>query len=209
MKHTPLFLLTLVAASAPAFAQSNSNNGGSKLSYDRISVGYSSNDGLKSTDLTATALIGSGLLVSGYYADVKGKGTLAGYSGKMTGFGLGYKFAVGPGDLIATLAYAQGQFDSSTGVAQAEQTSYGLHYRQALSDSFEFSVGVDRASTDLGALTIVGGYVYAGAETSNDTFFTVSARYNITRNLDATVSYLFQSGSTGANTLGLSVGYKF
>jgi hypothetical protein len=204
-----LYTLLLAAAVTPAFAQSASAAKKPGLSYDRVAVGYSSNDSLKGYDLTASALIGNSIIVSGLYQDVTGKGDLTGASGRITGFGLAYKFNVGPGDLAIGYQYAQGQFGAIDGFAIAEQKGFGINYRQAINENLEFSVGYARLSTALGALTVVGGNVYGDVASETDNVFNVAARFNFNKNLNAQVSYAFQNKNAGSNTLGISLGYNF
>ncbi len=206
MKHTPIRLLTLLAASATA-----ASGTGSGLNYNRVEVGYLSNDALKGFSVSATAeLAHSGVIVSGIYADVDGKGSISGYSGHETGFNLGYKFNVGAGDLAVGLGYLQGQFGSSYGVAQAKQTSLGIQYRQALGSSAEFSVGYQRIRTNLGALEVdTLGHIYIGAAAESDNVFNLGLRYNFTQNIDVSLIYAFASKNSSGNTLGLSAGYSF
>ena len=201
------YLLLLAAAVTPAFAQTASAKSG--LSYDRIAVGYSSNDALKGYDLTASALIGSNIIVTGAYQDVDGKGNLSGFGGRITGFGLAYKFNVGPGDLALGYQYSQGQFGTSTGFAVAEQKGFGLSYRQAINDTLEFSVGYARLSTALGALSASGGVIKGVVADVTDNAFDVAVRVNVTKNLNAELSYVFQDDNAGSNTIGISLGYNF
>ena len=201
------YLLLIAAAATPAFAQTASAK--SRLSYDRVAVGYSSNDSLKGYELTASALVGSNVIVTGAYQDVDGKGTLSGFGGRITGFGLAYKFNVGPGDLALGYQYAQGQFGASTGIAVAELKGFGLNYRQAINDTLEFSVGYARLSAELGALAVVGGNIQLGAASETSNVFDVAVRVNVTKNLNAELSYAFQNKNAGSNTIGLSVGYNF
>jgi len=205
MKHTPILLLTLVAAAASAAP------GDVGLNYNRVGVGYMTSDAMKGFSVGATAdLANSGVLISGSYSDVDGKGDLAGYGGYMTGFGLAYKFSVGAGDLAVGLGYQQGQFGASNGVAQAEQTSLGLQYRQALGSNAEFSVGYQRVRTNIGALEVDGlGNVYLGSASANENIFNVGLRYNLSKNLDLSLTYAFTGDSAGGDALGLSVGYSF
>ncbi len=206
MKHTPaILLLTLVAASASAAVDV-----GSELNYNRIGVGYVASDAMKGFSVSASAdIANSGVLVSGSYSDVDGKGDIAGFGGYMTGFGLAYKFNVGAGDLAVGLGYQQGQFGASNGFAVAEQTSLGLQYRQALGSSLEFTVGYQRVRTNIGALEVQGGFVYGGAASDNDNIFNVGLRYNLSKNFDLSLTYAFTGESAGGDALGLSVGYSF
>ena len=203
MKHPPL-LLTLVAASASAAGV------GSGLNYNRAEIGYVTSDAVKGFNVSATAeLANSGVLVSGTYADVDGKGDIAGFGGYMTGFGLAYKFSVGAGDLAVGLGYQQGQFGASNGFAVAEQTSLGLQYRQALGSNAEFSVGYQRVRTNIGALVAVGGVINGAVGSENDNIFNVGLRYNFTKNFDLSLTYAFTGTSAGGDALGISAGYSF
>ena len=205
MKHTPILLLTLIAASASAAPGT-----GSGLNYNRVSVGYLSSDAMKGFSVGGTAeLANSGVLISGSYSDVDGKGDLTGLGGYMTGFGLAYKFNVGAGDLAVGLGYQQGQFGASNAFAVAEQTSLGLQYRQALGSSAEFSVGYQRVRTNIGALVAVGGVIFGDVASENDNIFNVGLRYNLSKNLDLSLTYAFTGTSAGGDALGLSVGYSF
>jgi len=206
MKHTPILLLTLVAAAASAAPV-----GGSGLNYNRVAVGYVTSDALKGFDVSATAeLANSGVLISGSYADVDGKGSIAGFGGYMTGFGVAYKFSVGAGDLAVGLGYQQGQFGASNGFAVAEQTSLGIQYRQALGSSAEFSVGYQRVRTNIGELLVDGfGNVYLGSASANENIFSVGLRYNLTKNFDLSLTYAFTGSSAGGDALGLSAGFSF
>ena len=205
MKHTPILLLTLVAAAASAAPGT-----GSGLNYNRVSVGYLSSDAMKGFSVGGTAeLANSGVLISGSYSDVDGKGDLTGLGGYMTGFGLAYKFNVGAGDLAVGLGYQQGQFGASNAFAVAEQTSLGLQYRQALGSSAEFSVGYQRVRTNIGALVAVGGVIFGDVASENDNIFNVGLRYNLSKSLDLSLTYAFTGESAGGDALGLSVGFSF
>ena len=205
MKHTPILLLALVAASASA-----ADGLGSGLNYNRVSVGYLASDAMKGFTVGGTAeLAHSGVLISGSYSDVDGKGDLTGLGGYMTGFGLAYKFNVGAGDLAVGLGYQQGQFGASNAFAVAEQTSLGLQYRQALGSNAEFSVGYQRVRTNIGALVAVGGVIFGDVASENDNIFNVGLRYNLSKNLDLSLTYAFTGTSAGGDALGLSVGYSF
>ena len=184
---------------------------GSELNYNRVGAGYLSSDAMKGFTVGASAdIANSGVLVSGSYSDVDGKGGLDALGGYMTGFGLAYKFDVGPGDLAVGLGYMQGQFGASNAFAVAEQTSLGLQYRQAIGNSFEFSVGYQRVRTNLGALEVDGfGNIYAAAGTSSVNVFNVGVRYNLSQNFDVSLGYAFQGTSAGGDTFSVSAGYSF
>ena len=60
MKHTPILLLTLIAAAASA-----APGIGNELNYNRVSVGYLASDAMKGFSVGGTAeLANSGVLIS-------------------------------------------------------------------------------------------------------------------------------------------------
>jgi hypothetical protein len=202
MKHTPILLLTLVAASASAAVDL-----GNELNYNRIGVGYESNDLLKSFVVSGEAKLGEYVLVGGSYSDASGKGDNDGYDGNIVRFGLGAVFTAGPGDLIFRASYGQGNiatndFDSA-GVA--DESSFGLSYRAAIGAGFEGELGYARVRTRM------VGYnnVDIAAGILNDNVFRVTLRHNITNNFDIRLTYLFQDDFIGGDTFGLSAGYSF
>ena len=199
MKHTPkILLLTLVAASASAAV------GGSGLNYDRLGVGYESDDALKSLVISGEAKLGDHVLVGGSYSDVDGKGLLDGTSGNIARFSLGAVFNAGPGDLILRASYGQGHLTDGVDIAVADERSFGVSYRAELGAGFEGEVGYSRVRTRI-------PFVLAGLQlfTSNDDVFAASVRYNITKNFDVKLAYSFQSKEVGGDKLGVSVGYSF
>ncbi len=201
MKHTPILLLTLLAASASAAVD------GPGLNYNRIGVGYESNDLLKSTVVSGEAKLGEYVLVGGSYSDVAGKGDNDGYDGNIVRFGLGAVFSAGPGDLIFRASYGQGNLsnDDYSGAGVADERSIGLSYRAAIGAGFEGELGYARVRTRM------AGYNAAaiGAGTLNDDTVKVTLRHNITKNLDIRLTYLFQDNFIGGDTFGLSAGYSF
>jgi hypothetical protein len=212
-----IYLLLLAAAVTPAFAQTVPAVK-SGLNYNRIAVGYSADDILKGYNVTGSALLGGSFIVSGAYDKVKSKGEafggpIAGMSGTLSGFGLAYKFNVGPGDLAIGYFYKTGTVDgvvTALGdyvVASAEQKGFGLNYRQAINSSLELSVGYSRQSTRLGFVDITNPFADELKATAN--VYTLGVRYNITKQLDATVDYVFKNQNSGGNKLGVSVGYNF
>jgi Gram-negative porin len=214
MKHTPILLLTLVAASASAAV-----GVGSGLKYDRIGIGYSSDDSRNTVALAGTAQLGdSGFLVSGSYGDVSAD--FKGFSGTEVTYGIGYKFSVGAGDLSIGYGYAQGQYsyidESTVAVAAGEEKGFGIEYRQAISSNIEFSVGYQRikssgigigvADTDGdGDLDTVAG----GAGSLNNNVINVGVRYNVSQNFDISLNYAFKKDEVGGNKFGISAGYSF
>jgi hypothetical protein len=216
-----LSLLLLAAAVTPAFAQTVPAVK-SGLNYNRVAVGYSSDDGLKGYNVTGSALLGNSIIISGIYDDVEVKDA-AFLSGNLAGFGLAYKFNVGPGDLSLGYTYKTGTVsgigsvggDVVAGIASAEQKGFSLNYRQAINSSLEFSLGYGRIETNYVfeefAIDTYTGDVIAdaglGSATSN--IYTIGLRYNITKNLDASLSYAFQDEEAGGDKFGVSVGYNF
>jgi hypothetical protein len=198
MKHTPILLLTLVAASASAAV------GGSGLNYDRLGVGYESDDALKSIVISGEAKLGDYVLVGGSYSDVDGKGLLDGTSGNIARFSLGAVFNAGPGDVIVRASYGQGHLTDGVDIAVADERSFGVSYRAELGAGFEGEVGYSRVRTRI-------PFVLAGLQlfTSNDDVFSTSVRYNVSKNFDVKLSYAFQSDDVGGNKFGLSAAYSF
>ena len=208
-----IYLLLLAAAVTPAFAQTVPAVK-SGLNYNRIAVGYSADDILKGYNVTGSALLGGSFIVSGIYDDVKAKGDAAGLSGKLSGFGLAYKFNVGPGDLAIGYAYKTGtiygEFDNYTaiGLMSAEQKGFNLNYRQAINSQFEFSVGYARIQTKAAAIAITGTVSIADLD-STDNSYNLGLRYNVTKNIDISADYSFRKDNSGGDKFGVSVGYNF
>ncbi len=209
-----LYLLLLAAAVTPAFAQT-APAAKSGLNYNRIAVGYSADDTLKGYNVTGSALLGGSFIISGIYDDVKAKGDAAGLSGKLSGFGLAYKFNVGPGDLAIGYAYKTGtiygDFDNynASGLASAEQKGFSINYRQAINKQIEFSVGYSRLDTKIGLIATNGSIVGADSIDSTTNSYNIGLRYNITNNLDLSLNYAFQNENAGGDKFGVSVGYNF
>ena len=216
-----LYLLLIAAAVTPAFAQTVPA-AKSGLNYNRVAVGYSSDDGLKGYNVTGSALLGNSIIISGIYDDVEVKDA-AFLSGNLAGFGLAYKFNVGPGDLSLGYTYKTGTVsgigfvgvDVVAGVASAEQKGFSLNYRQAINSSLEFSLGYARIQTNYvfveeAADTYSGDVITeAGLGSATSNIYTIGLRYNITKNLDASLSYAFQDEEAGGDKFGVSVGYNF
>lgn len=159
--------------------------------------------------------MGGAVIVSGIYDDVDAKGDAAGLKGKLSGFGLAYKFSVGPGDLAIGYAYKTGtiygDFEnySASGLASAEQKGFNINYRQAINSQFEFSVGYSRLDTLIGLIATDGSIVGADSLDSSTNSYNIGLRYNVTKNLDLSLSYAFQDENAGGDKFGVSVGYNF
>jgi hypothetical protein len=209
-----LYLLLLAAAVTPAFAQ-NAPVAKSSLNYNRIAVGYSDDDLLKGYNITASALLANSIIISGIYDDVDAKGDAAGLKGKLSGFGLAYKFNVGPGDLAIGYSYKTGtvygdyENYAASGLASAEQKGFNINYRQAINSHFEFSVGYSRLDTLIGLIETDGSIVGANSIDSSTNSYNIGLRYNVTKNLDLSLNYAFQDENAGGDKFGVSVGYNF
>jgi hypothetical protein len=203
MKHTPILLLTLVAASAAAAPYGVVHD----LNYNRLGVGYETDKYLKSVVVSGEAKLGEYLLVGGSYSDVTGKGADVGLNGKFSRFGLGLAFNAGPGDLILRATYGQGNLESAdfSAFGVADETSVGLSYRAALGNGFEGELGYARVHNRVAGTNLDA----AAAFIKNDNVVKASLRYDITKNIDVTVSYAFRSSVVGGNSFGLSAGYSF
>ena len=214
MKHTPILLLTLVAASASA-----ADGLGSGLNYNRLGIGYSTDDSRNTVALAGSAQLGdSGFIVSGSYGDVSAD--FDGFSGNEVTYGLGYKFSVGSGDLLIGYSYAQGQYsyidETTVAVAAGEEKGFGIEYRQALSSNIEFSVGYQRIKSSgigIGVADTDGDGdldAAAGVDGSlNNNVINVGLRYNVNKNFDISLNYAFKKDEVGGNKFGVSAGYSF
>jgi hypothetical protein len=195
MKHTPILLLTLVAASASA-----ADGLGSGLNYNRLGLGYESNDSIKSIVVSGEAKLGEYVLVGGSYSDVDGKGVYDGAGGYISRFGLGVVFSAGPGDVILRASYGQGNLTDGIDLGVADERSFGISYRTAIGAGFEGELGYARVRTRM-----VGDWLLE----SNDNVFKATLRYNLSKNFDLSLAYSLQDDIVGGNNLGLSVGYSF
>ncbi len=195
MKYTPILLLTLVAASASA-----ADGLGSGLNYNRLGLGYESNDSIKSIVVSGEAKLGEYILVGGSYSDVDGKGVYDGAGGYISRFGLGVVFSAGPGDVILRASYGQGNLTDGISLGVADERSFGISYRTAIGAGFEGELGYARVRTRM-----VGDWLLE----SNDNVFKATLRYNLSRNFDLSLAYSLQDDIVGGNNLGLSVGYSF
>jgi hypothetical protein len=202
MKYTPILLLTLVAASASAAVGTENS-----LNYNRIGVGYESNDLLKSFVVSGEAKLGEYVLVGGSYSDVSGKGDNDGYDGNIVRFGLGAVFTAGPGDLIFRASYGQGNIatDNFDSAGVADERAYGLSYRAVIGAGFEGELGYSRVRTRMAGYDGFGG----AAGILSDNVFKATLRHNFSKNLDVRLTYLFQDDFIGGDTFGISAGYSF
>ena len=194
MKHTPILLLTLLAAAASAAP------GDAGLNYNRLGLGYESNDSIKSIVVSGEAKLGEYVLVGGSYSDVDGKGIYDGAGGYISRFGLGVVFSAGPGDLILRASYGQGNLTDGISLGVADERSFGISYRTVLGGGFEGELGYARVRTRM-----VGDWLVE----SNDNVFKATLRYNISKNFDVSLAYSFQDDLVGGNNFGLSAGYSF
>ena len=194
MKHTPILLLTLLAAAASAAP------GDAGLNYNRLGLGYESNDSIKSIVVSGEAKLGEYVLVGGSYSDVDGKGIYDGAGGYISRFGLGVVFSAGPGDLILRASYGQGNLTDGISLGVADERSFGISYRTVLGGGFEGELGYARVRTRM-----VGDWLLE----SNDNVFKATLRYNISKNFDVSLAYSFQDDLVGGNNFGLSAGYSF
>jgi len=59
----------------------------------------------------------------------------------------------------------------------------------------------------MGYVNIDTPAAYEVKETAN--VYTLGVRYNITKQLDASIDYVFKNKNSGGNKMGVSVGYNF
>ncbi len=167
------------------------------------------NDIFDGVTLSGAAFLNEGLLVGGSYSDIDGRKDFKGVSGKLSRFSLGYVFFVGSGDIQLNASYGQGNMYGSGAVVAADETVFGISYRQQLVEGLEFSLGYSRVDTTQGALVDVGGTNEFFSQEVDGNLFNITLRYNFSRQFDITASYGFQKDSLGGDTLNISVGYNF
>jgi hypothetical protein len=195
---TYILLAAISTVAAPASARHFDL--GSELNYNRIGVGYESDDFLNSMVISGEAKLGSTLLVGGSYSDVTGKRDYDGFTGNIARFGLGAVITAGPGDLILRASYGQGNLRSNVELGVADERSFGISYRASLGNGFEGTLGYARVRTRM-----VGDWV----EISNDNVIRASIRYNFSQKLDLTLTYASQSKDVGGDSFGASLGFSF
>lgn len=214
MKHTtPILALALLVAASASAQVASSKAKTSALNYDRISVGYSQNDVIKSYEAGFTASLGEYLIVGGSYSDINSRGLPVNIDGKGNSVGLGLKFPVGPGDLIVSYSYGQVQLGGAVGtdvyLAAADGAVYGLNYRAAINSTVEINVGVSRNNV---AGVILGYDLTPPATVTTDVLFEkstdygLSLRFNVTKQFDITAGF---SRTNSSNGWSLSAGLSF
>jgi hypothetical protein len=201
----PLLLSAVAVSAAPA-------SGPAELKYDRLAVGYTSGSDTRSYSLTGTALVGGHILVGGSVSDYKVK-ALADATGRGVTFDLGYKFTLEPfefGDLIISASFGQLDVSRQSGAnsiaSQAEQTSAGLTWRQAINQYFEYSLGYSYVSTDVVGSTTIGGTTTRFTRKDYQSLGSLGLRYNVKANADISLGFTFASGG---HVWSLSTGYTF
>ncbi len=208
MKNITLLTLTLVAA-ATASAQSSLGKPG--LSYDRLGVSYITGDDIKGYSVQASALLGDSIIVSGGYQDSDFK-NLDAVTGTSTGFGLGYRFGTGAGDVIVSFGYAQVQAGGVDGgaavLAAGEEMSVGIGYRQMINDALEFGVSYSRARQEVvaGGVDLATGLTAFDGSSQSVNQFGGFLRYHATKSFDLTLGY---ANSDSSDNWSLSATYKF
>jgi hypothetical protein len=204
MKH-PLLTVSLLSAAAVLSAAPSLKNtpNSSGLVYERIGAGYVQNDVFAGFTLSGAAFVNDSILVGGSYTNLDGRKGYKSTSGELSRFNLGYVVNVGPGDIIFGASYGQGHMYNNAEVYVADEMTFGVSYRQAIVEDFEFLLGVNRVSSkSLDAITLQYQDV-------DGTAFNLSLRYNFTRQLDLTAGYALQKQSLGGNTFNVSLGYNF
>ena len=206
MKNTLMTVSLLSAAAALSAAGStNSTPNPSGLVYERIGAGYVQNEVFSGFTLSGAAFVNESLLIGGSYSNIDGRKGYADTSGELSRFNLSYVLYVGAGDIIFGTSYGQGNMYSDSEVVVADEMIFGITYRQAINENFEFSLGFNRVSSKAGYVGISG----FDAQDVDGSAFNLAVRCNITREFDVTAAYTLQKDSLGGNTLNLSVGYNF
>ena len=201
-----ILTLTFLTSASAVFGQSSP-----KMSYDMIRVGYSQSEEIKGWGVNASALLGDSLIVSGVYQDLTAR-NLDDVDGKATGFGLGYRFGVGSGDIILNASYSQLQgsgFDGGAAVGiAADFTSYGISYRHSFSQEIEAFISYNRQRLEYGAgaIDLATGTAVGVGDTISDDVFAVALRYNFSKQFDVTAGYSWVDGD---GAWAVSAGYNF
>lgn len=211
MKHTLLTASLLSAAAALSAAYpGNSTPNESGLVYERVALGYVQNDVFKGVTLSGAAFVNENILIGGSYSDIDGRKDYHGVNGELSRFNLGYVFFVGTGDIQVSASYGQGNMYGPGAVVVADETTFGISYRQQIVENLEFSVGYARVNSTQGGLVDLGGgsVGFAAADVDGD-LFNLSLRLNLSRQFDITATYGFQKEELGGDTINISVGYNF
>lgn len=197
MKHIiPTIALLALASSASAQVAGAKKNA---ITYDRIGLGYASNDFASTFGITASADVGSGVIIGGTFddisiddSDVDGRGVSA---------SIGYAQPIGAGSIYAGISYQQLWAAGLDGAGALEATGYTLTYRHAVSSLIELGAGVVHLKYTGG---ITDGYdLIAGSD--SDTQWGVNVRFNLTKEFDISLGYVFADEDTWS----ISAGYNF
>jgi len=204
MKNLPTLALLLSAVAASA----ESANSPAGLNYDRLAVSYANGSGTRSFGVTGAALLGDRFIVGGSVSTYKLKDLDA--AGPLVTFDLGYKFTLEQGDLIVTTRYGQVQVSSGFGAnsadLQADEISTGLTWRQAINQSFEYSLGYSYVITNATVNAPIQGARTRFTREIYDSVGSLGFRYNVNANVDISLGFTFGSGE---QTWSLSTGYNF
>ncbi len=198
MKHiTPIIALTaLVAASASAQVATSKKH---VITYDRVGLGYSSNDYADAFAITASADVGSGIIIGGTFSDLSIDNSDA--DGRGVSASIGYAQPIGTGSVYAGISYQQLWAAGFSGGGALEATGYTLAYRHSVSSLIELGAGVLHLKYSGGVTD--GVDVIAGSD--SDTQWGLNVRFNLTKEFDVTLGYIFGD----ENTWSISAGYNF
>lgn len=215
MKSTYLILPALIAA-ASLSAQSQAPT----MSYNSVRAGYADEfKVIEGWGASGSVLLGdSVILTAGYqWAELS---SASNFDGDGYNLGLGYRYAVGPGDLIFSVNYRElsmdGLADDGLGgfvaaSADADSIGFGLSYRLPISKETELTVGYQYLDYDISgeAFYSFDGTVsgLAGDVDFEDHAVNVALRFNVTDALDVTVGFSWYDELD--SSWNATVGYNF
>jgi hypothetical protein len=196
MKHIiPTIALIALASSASAQVASKKN----ALSYDRVALTYASNDYVDGLSISTSADVGGGVIIGGSFTDISIDDFDA--DGRGVSASIGFAQPVGAGSVYVGISYQQLWAAGYSGAGALEGTGYTLTYRHAVSSLIELGAGIVHFKYTGG---ITDGFSVWGGDDS-DTQWGVNARFNLTKEFNVSLGYIFADEDTWS----LSVGYEF
>lgn len=197
MKHIiPTIALLALASSASAQVAGAKKNA---VTYDRVGISYASNDYVDGFGISTSADVGSGVIIGGSFTDLSIDDLSA--DGRGVSASIGFAQPIGAGSVYLGISYQQLWAAGGLGAGALEGTGYTLTYRHAISSLIELGAGVQHLKYTGG---ITDGVTVWGGDDS-DTQWGVNVRFNLTKEFDVTLGYVFADEDTWS----LSLGYNF
>ena len=137
-------------------------------------------------------------------------GDLGTTSGRGADFALGYAFALGKGDLIASAGYGQVQAAGQDGgrslALEEEARTCGLTWRQRLDETWEYTLGFAHVSERRTVRATVGASVTTTMTREQGGVVNLGLRYLLDAHVDLVLGYAL---GAGGNLWSVSTGYTF